>query len=83
MIDEIVGDLEPEIGDGAPALGDIADRSGQADFLEGDRVEAQEGGGVRLEIMLVQREAVILGDLPPQDFAAGRELGVLDSYLSI
>ena len=34
-------------------------------------MEAQEGGGVRLGIMLVQRKAVILRDLPPQGFAAG------------
>jgi hypothetical protein len=34
-------------------------------------MEAQEGGGVRLGIVLVQCEAVILGDLPPQGFAAG------------
>jgi hypothetical protein len=62
--------LEPEIGDGAAALGDIADRAGQTDLLESDGVEAQEGGGVRLGIVLVQRETVILGDLPPQGFAA-------------
>src|SRR6516165_10439265 len=75
LIDKVVGDLEPEISDGAAALGDIADRSGKADFLEGDRVEAQEGDGVALGIMVEQREAVILGDLPPQGFAAERDIG--------
>lgn len=34
-------------------------------------MEAQEGGSVTLRIMLVQGEAVILRDLPPQGFAAG------------
>jgi hypothetical protein len=33
-------------------------------------MEAQEGGGVSLGIVLVQREAVIFRDLPPQGFAA-------------
>ena len=33
VINEVVGDLEPEIGDGAAALGDIADRSREADLL--------------------------------------------------
>ena len=41
------------------------------------RVEAQEGGGVSLGIVLVQSETVIVGDLPPQAFAAGGEIGVL------
>ena len=77
LIDEVVGDLEPEISDGAAALRDIADRSGQAHLLEGDRVEAQEGCGVTLGIVPVKREAVILGDLPPEGLAARREVGVL------
>jgi hypothetical protein len=34
-------------------------------------MEAQEGGGVSFRIVLVQGEAVILRDLPPQGFAAG------------
>ena len=34
-------------------------------------MEAQEGGSVTFRIMPVQREAVILRDLPPQGFAAG------------
>jgi hypothetical protein len=71
LIDEIIGDLEPEIGDGAAALGEIADRAGEAELLEGDRVEAQERGNVRLGIVIVERKAVILRDLPPQNFTAG------------
>jgi hypothetical protein len=77
VIDEVVGDLEPEIGDGAAALGDIADRSCEADLLEGDRMEAEEGGGVSLGIVIVQRKTVIIGDLLPQAFAAGGEIGFL------
>jgi hypothetical protein len=34
-------------------------------------VEAQKRGGITLGIMVVQRETVISGDLPPQGFAAG------------
>jgi hypothetical protein len=34
-------------------------------------VKTQEGGGVTFRIVVVQREAVILRDLPPQGFAAG------------
>jgi len=56
----------------------------EADLLEGDRVQAQEGGGITFRIMLVQRETVILGDLAARRvFAAGRELGDPDSYCSI
>ena len=33
-------------------------------------MDVEEGGGVSFGIMPVQREAVILGDLPPQGFAA-------------
>jgi hypothetical protein len=55
--------LKPEISDGAPALGDIANRSAKADLLEGHRMEAQEGGGVTLGIVFVKREPVIVRDL--------------------
>jgi len=75
LIDKVVGDLESEISDGAAALGDIADRAGEADPLERDRVKAQEGGGFTLGIVLVKREAVILSDLPPQGFVAGQDIG--------
>jgi hypothetical protein len=34
-------------------------------------MEAQEGGGVTLAIVLVERESVIVRDLPTQGFAAG------------
>ena len=39
-------------------------------------MEAQEGGGVTFRIVLVQREAQILGDLPPQGFAVARHMGL-------
>jgi hypothetical protein len=38
-------------------------------------VKAQEGGGITLGIMAVQREAMVLGDLPPQGFAAAGDIG--------
>jgi hypothetical protein len=44
---------------------------------EGDRMDVEKGGGVTLGIVPVKREAVILGDLPPQIVPAGREVGVL------
>ena len=71
LIDEVVGDLEPEISDSSAAFGDIADRTGKADFLEGNRVKAQKRGGITFGIMVVQRETVIRGDLAPHSFAAG------------
>jgi len=40
-------------------------------------MEAQEGGGVTFRIVLVEREAVIVRDLPPQGFAGRREVGIL------
>jgi hypothetical protein len=39
-------------------------------------MKPEEGGDVSFWIVLVQGEAVILGDLPPQGFAAGRDIGL-------
>ena len=36
----------------------------------------EKGGGGGFRIMAIEREAMIIGDLPPQGFA-GRELGLL------
>ena len=83
LIDEIVGDLKPEIGDGAPSLGDIADRTGKAQLLERDRMYAEECGGVTFGIVPIKHKAVVLRDLPPQGFPVGGEVGSPDSYLTI
>ena len=40
-------------------------------------MEAQEGGGVAFGIMPVQRESVILRDLPPQGFTDGSDFGLM------
>jgi hypothetical protein len=40
-------------------------------------MDVEEGGRIRLGIVAVKREAVILGDLPPQGVSAGREIGLL------
>jgi hypothetical protein len=40
-------------------------------------VDVEDGSGVTLGIMPVQREAVILRDLSPQGFAGSGEVGVL------
>jgi hypothetical protein len=40
-------------------------------------MEAQEGGGVAFGIMPVERESVILRDLPAQGFTAGDGFGVV------
>jgi hypothetical protein len=40
-------------------------------------MEAQEGGGVTFRVMPVERESVILRDLPAQGFMAGDGFGFL------
>jgi hypothetical protein len=40
-------------------------------------MEAQEGGGVTLGIVFVQRESVIVRDLAAQGFAAGQRVGIV------
>jgi hypothetical protein len=40
-------------------------------------MDAQEGGGVTLGIVLVERESVIVRDLPAQSFTVGRGLGLM------
>jgi hypothetical protein len=40
-------------------------------------VEAQEGSGITFRIVPIEREAVIVGNLPPQGFAHQGEVGVL------
>jgi hypothetical protein len=69
LIDKIIGNLEPEIGDGAPALGDVPDRAGEAGLLERDRMQAEIGCGFTLGIVPVGSEAVTVGDLLPQRLA--------------
>ena len=64
LIDQVIGNLEPEIRDGAAALADIADRARKAQLLERDWMHAKEGSGIRLGITPEEREAVILRDLP-------------------
>ena len=39
-------------------------------------MKPEEGGDVSFWIVLVQGEAVILGDLPPQGFAVARHMGL-------
>jgi hypothetical protein len=77
LIDEIVCDLKSEIGDGAAALGYIGDQPGKADFLEGDRMDAEESSGLTFGIVTVKREAVVLRDLPPQTLPVGCKVGVV------
>ena len=46
-------------------------------------MDAEEGGGVTFGIVPIERETVILRDLPPQGFPVGGKVGILNSYVPI
>ncbi|MEZ5938386.1 MAG: hypothetical protein R3C52_09205 [Hyphomonadaceae bacterium] len=67
-LDQMVGDLKPEIGDRPFALADEADLPVKAQLFQGRRVYADKLGRFRLAILAIERKAVLGGDLAAHRF---------------